>query len=382
MKVFIAIDSFKGSLSSLRAGHAAAEGIRAVYPDAKIHVSPLADGGEGTVDAVITAANGVKKELRVTGPLGKPIIASYGILPKTKTAVIEMAAASGITLVPTEKRDPLHTTTYGVGELIADAVAEGCREFLIGIGGSATNDGGAGMLQALGVKLLQNDGTPIEKGAIGLSTLSRIDTSGILPTLRECRIRVACDVKNPLCGENGCSAVFGPQKGATISSIKEMDAWLSRYAALTQKYHNANADMNIPGCGAAGGLGFAFLSYLNAELASGIELVLNATDAESNIRDADIVITGEGKLDAQSAMGKAPVGVAKLAKRHGKPVIALAGGVTEEAHITHAHGIDSFFPIVRTPCSLADAMDEENAYRNLKNTTEEIFRLLHTLRYQ
>ena len=293
-----------------------------------------------------------------------------------------MAAASGITLVHTEKRDPLHTTTYGVGELIADAVAEGCREFLIGIGGSATNDGGAGMLQALGVKLLQNDGTPIEKGAIGLSTLSRIDTSGILPTLRECRIRVACDVKNPLCGENGCSAVFGPQKGATISSIKEMDAWLSRYAALTQKYHNANADMNIPGCGAAGGLGFAFLSYLNAELASGIELVLNATDAESNIRDADIVITGEGKLDAQSAMGKAPVGVAKLAKRHGKPVIALAGGVTEEAHITHAHGIDSFFPIVRTPCSLADAMDEENAYRNLKNTTEEIFRLLHTLRYQ
>ena len=382
MKVFIAIDSFKGSLSSLRAGHAAAEGIRAVYPDAKIHVSPLADGGEGTVDAVITAASGIKKELRVTGPLGKPITASYGILPKTKTAVIEMAAASGITLVPTEKRDPLHTTTYGVGELIADAVAEGCREFLIGIGGSATNDGGAGMLQALGVKLLQNDGTPIEKGAIGLSTLSRIDTSGILPTLRECRIRVACDVKNPLCGENGCSAVFGPQKGATISSIKEMDAWLSRYAALTQKYHNANADMNIPGCGAAGGLGFAFLSYLNAELASGIELVLNATDAESNIQDADIVITGEGKLDAQSAMGKAPVGVAKLAKRHGKPVIALAGGVTEEAHITHAHGIDSFFPIVRTPCSLADAMDEENAYRNLKNTTEEIFRLLHTLRYQ
>ena len=375
MNVFIAIDSFKGSLSSLQAGNAAAEGIRAVFPDAKITISPLADGGEGTVDAVVSATHGRKRTITVTGPLGTPVESTYGILDETKTAVIEMAAAAGITLVPEEKRNALYTTTFGVGEMIADAVRKGCRDFLIGIGGSATNDGGTGMLRALGAKFLDVNGNDIPLGAIGLSTLAEIRTEGLLKELSACRFRVACDVKNPLCGENGCSAVFGPQKGLTSEYIPLADAWLSHYASLT-KTVNPTSDAEKEGCGAAGGMGFAFLSYLNAELRSGIELVLDVTEAEKHIRYADIVITGEGKLDGQSCMGKAPVGVAKLAKKHGKIVIALAGGVTEDANRTHDHGIDAFFPIVRTPCTLAAAMDAENAYRNMKSTVQEIFRLI------
>lgn len=375
MNIFIAIDSFKGSLSSLQAGKAAAEGIRAIYPDAKITVSPLADGGEGTVDTVIGAMRGRKRTLTVTGPLGEPVKAAYGILTETKTAVIEMAAAAGITLVPEERRNALYTTTFGVGEMIADAVHEGCRDFLIGIGGSATNDGGTGMLRALGVKFLNENGQDIPLGAFGLSTLAEIRTEGILLALAECRFRVACDVKNPLCGENGCSAVFGPQKGLPAEYISLADAWLSHYAALTKTVSPAS-DAEKEGCGAAGGMGFAFLSYLNAELRSGIELVLDVTEAEKHIQDADIVLTGEGRLDGQSCMGKAPVGVAKIAKKHAKTVIALAGGVTEDAVQTHDHGIDAFFPIVRTPCTLAEAMQTENAYRNMRSTVREIFRLI------
>lgn len=375
MNIFIAIDSFKGSLSSLQAGKAAAEGILSVFPDAKITVSPLADGGEGTVDTMIGAMHGRKRTLTVTGPLGAPVEAAYGILGETKIAVIEMAAAAGITLVPEEKRNALYTTTFGVGEMIADAVHKGCRDFLIGIGGSATNDGGTGMLRALGAKFLDQNGNDIPLGAIGLSTLAEIRTDGLLKELSDCRFRVACDVKNPLCGENGCSAVFGPQKGLAAEYISLADAWLSDYAALTKTLSPAS-DAEKEGCGAAGGMGFAFLSYLSAELRSGIELVLDVTEAEKHIQEADIVLTGEGRLDGQSCMGKAPVGVAKLAKKHGKTVIALAGGVTEDAVQTHDHGIDAFFPIVRTPCTLAEAMQTENAYRNMRSTVREIFRLI------
>ena len=375
MKVIVAIDSFKGSLSTFEAGKAAAKGIQAVYPEAEVVISPLADGGEGTVDAILLATNGERKVIHVHDPLGRSISASYGIIRETKTAVIEMAAASGITLVSEKERNPFYTTTLGVGEMIADAICEDCREFIIGIGGSATNDGGIGMLSALGVKFSDKNGNDIAKGGLGLRDLAKIDVDSMLSTLRECRFHIACDVKNPLCGENGCSAIFGPQKGLTTDNIPLMDAWLSHYAALT-KTINASADATYPGCGAAGGLGFAFLSYLPAELCSGIELVIRATGLEQHMQDADIVITGEGRLDGQSCMGKAPVGVALLAKKYKKPVIALAGGVTEEASSLHEHGIDAFFPIVRTPCTLEEAMKTENAYRNLKNTTEQIFRLI------
>ena len=375
MKVIIAIDSFKGSLSTLEAGKAAAEGIQAVYPEAEIVISPLADGGEGTVDAILLATKGERKVIPVHDPLGRNITASYGIIRETKTAVIEMAAASGITLVSENERDPFYTTTLGGGEMITDAISEGCREFIIGIGGSATNDGGIGMLSALGVKFFDKDGNIVEKGGIGLRDMEKIEVGSMLSALKECRFHIACDVKNPLCGENGCSAVFGPQKGLAAENIPLMDAWLSHYAKLT-KTVNPSADETYPGCGAAGGLGFAFLSYLPAELSSGIELVMRATGLEQHMKDADIVITGEGRLDGQSCMGKAPVGVAALAKKYGKPVIAVAGGVTKEASSLHEYGIDAFFPIVRTPCTLGEAMKTENAYRNLKHTAEQIFRVL------
>ena len=376
MKAVIAIDSFKGSLSSLTAGKAAEEGIRAVYPDADIRVFPIADGGEGTVDAIVYARGGEMQKVLVHGPRGRMTEAIYGKIGNI--AVIEMAAASGITLISEAERDPMQTTTYGVGEMIADAIEKGCREFLIGIGGSATNDGGVGMLQALGFAFVDQNGFPISHGAKGLKELAKIETKDVLPALAECRFSVACDVKNPLCGANGCSTVFGPQKGATAETIPQMDAWLAHYAELTRTV-NPDADPNREGCGAAGGLGFAFLSYLHAELRSGIEIVMEASKLETAIADADIVITGEGKLDGGSCMGKVPVGVATLAKKHGKPVIAVAGSIADDASHTHAYGIDAFFPIVQAPCSLSDAMNDANAYRNLKRTAEEIFRLWKTL---
>ena len=379
MKAVIAIDSFKGSLSSREAGYAAKDGILNVYPNAEIIVSPLADGGEGTAETVISAMKGCMRTAFVHDPLGRKVRAAYGIIKEKNCAVIEMAASSGITHLMENERDPLHTTTYGVGELIADAIKKGCREFIIGLGGSATNDGGIGMLTALGFEFLDKDGKPVPSGAKGLETLAKIETANALPALSECHFSVACDVKNPLCGENGCSAVYGPQKGASAETIPLMDAWLSHYAKLTCAV-NPNADPETAGCGAAGGLGFAFLSYLNAELCSGIDLVIHATGLEEHIRNADIVLTGEGRLDGGSCMGKAPTGVAKLAKKYGKPVIAVAGCVTEEATQTHAHGVDAFFSIVPAPCTLAEAMNKEIAYRNLKNTTAQIFRLWKTAR--
>ncbi len=373
MKIVIAIDSFKGSLTSMQAGNAAAEGIKRVCPDAEINVSPLADGGEGTVDALVSGLGGEYRSVQVTGPCDRTVTARYGIIGST--AVMEMAAAAGITLVPRGELDPMKTTTYGVGEMIRDATEHGCRKFIVGIGGSATNDGGAGMLRALGFGLLNSRGEQIPRGAAGLAELVRITDENVLPELSECSFRIACDVANPLCGENGCSAVFATQKGAKPADIPVMDGWLARFAELTKAVRTA-ADPDYPGAGAAGGLGFAFLSYTNAVLQSGVELILRETRLEEYIRTADIVITGEGRLDAQAAMGKAPVGVAKLAEKYGKPVIAFAGSVTKEAAILHEHGIDAYFPILRGVCSLEEAMKVENAERNLADTTEEVFRAL------
>lgn len=377
-KIVIAIDSFKGSLSTFEAGNAIKEAAKAVYPDAEVIISPIADGGEGTVEAIISAAGGELINTIVKNPLGEKIEAAYGMIPHTKTAVIEMSAAAGITLIDADERNPMNTTTYGVGQMILDAILRGCRNFVIGIGGSATNDGGVGMLQALGFAFLDKDGEEVSPGAKGLRDIADIKVDNAVKELKECSFCVACDVKNLLCGENGCSAVYGPQKGATPEMIKDMDLWLAKYADITKKVLPAS-NANVPGTGAAGGLGFAFLSYLGGKLMSGIELVMKETALEKHIRDADIVITGEGRLDGQSYMGKAPVGVAGLAKKYERPVIAFSGCVTEDATLCNEYGIDAFFPIVRKPCTLEEAMNKDNAYENLKNTAYQVFRLIDTL---
>lgn len=375
MKVVVAIDSLKGSLTSLEAGEAIQEGILRAISDAEVIVRPLADGGEGTVEALTRGMNGRYEKITVTDPLGRPTDAVYGILEDSHTAIIEMSAAAGITLIDAKDRNPMNTTTYGVGEMIKDAIGKGCRHFFIGIGGSATNDGGIGMLQALGYGMLDTEGKQVSFGAKGLAELVSITDENVLPELKECTFQIACDVKNPLCGELGCSAIFGPQKGATPDMITQMDSWLGKYALLTANCYK-KADSNYPGTGAAGGMGFAFLSYMNAELRSGVQIVLEETKLEEYIRNADIVVTGEGCLDGQSVMGKAPIGVAALAKKHHKKVIAFAGCVTEDAKVCNQNGIDAFFPILRNVVTREEAMDTDNAHRNMTDTAEQVFRLI------
>ena len=375
MKAVVAIDSLKGSLSSMEAGNAIAEGIYRADAEAKVEVRPLADGGEGTVDALVQGMNGSLRKVRVTGPLGDKVDAAYGIIEEAKMAVIEMSAAAGITLVPDEKKNPLFTTTYGVGEMIWDAIEKGCRKFVVGIGGSATNDGGIGMLQALGYDFLNSKGNAVPYGAKGLEDLAEIRKEHVLPELAQCEFKVACDLTNPLCGPLGASAVYGPQKGATPEMVREMDQWLADYAKLAANC-SERADAEHPGTGAAGGLGFAFLTFTNAVLESGITIVLEETKLEQYIQDADIVITGEGRLDGQTAMGKAPVGVAKLAGKYKIPVLAFAGSVTKDARKCNEEGIHAFFPILRGITTLEDAMDAENARRNLMETVEQVFRLI------
>ena len=370
------MDSFKDSLSSIEAGTAVCSGILRVYPDAKIKVLPLADGGEGTVEALTLGMGGELQSIEVTGPLNEQkVTAQYGILRNKKTAIIEMAAAAGLTLLPSEKRNPLYTTTYGVGEILRDAINKGCRHFIIGIGGSATNDGGLGMLQALGWQMLDSVGEAVPHNAIGLERLAVIDDSTVLPALKECTFRIACDVTNPLWGQEGCSTVFGPQKGAPPNMIPIMDEWLQHYAELAKaKYPQANPQS--PGAGAAGGLGFAFLTFTNAALESGINIVMKETQLEEQIAVADMVITGEGRLDGQSIMGKAPIGVAHLAKKHAKPVIAFSGCVTTEARLCNKHGIDAYFPILRQVSTLSQALEPKNAQQNMTDTVEQVFRLI------
>lgn len=378
MKVVVAIDSLKGSLTSLEAGEAIQEGILCAISDAEVIVRPLADGGEGTVEALTRGMNGRYEKITVTDPLGRPTDAVYGILEDLHTAIIEMSAAAGITLIDAKDRNPMNTTTYGVGEMIRDAIGKGCRHFFIGIGGSATNDGGIGMLQALGYGMLDTEGKQVSLGAKGLAELVSITDEDVLPELKKCTFQIACDVKNPLCGEKGCSAVFGPQKGATPDMITQMDSWLGKYALLTANRYK-KADSQYPGTGAAGGMGFAFLSYMNAELRSGVQIVLEETKLEEYVKDADIVVTGEGCLDGQSVMGKAPIGVAALAKKHHKKVIAFAGCVTEDAKVCNQNGIDAFFPILRNVVTREEAMDTDNAHRNMTDTAEQVFRLIKAM---
>lgn len=376
MKVVVAIDSFKGSLSSVSAGNAVKEAVLKVNSSAEVTVYPLADGGEGTVDALYEGLGGELQNVTVTGSLGDKVNAQYCILPDKVTAVMEMASAAGITLVPMSQRNPLNATTFGVGEMIKDAIRKGCRRFVIGIGGSATNDGGVGMLSALGFEFIDENGKYIENGARGLENLKIIKTENALPELKECSFSIACDVTNPLCGGYGCSAVFGPQKGADSKMIADMDGWLLNYSDLARLV-SGKADKDYPGVGAAGGLGFAFHTFLNAELQSGVKIVLQETHLEDAIKNADIIVTGEGRLDSQTAMGKAPIGVAKLAKKYGKKVIAFSGCVSEDAEILNDCGIDAFFPILRGIVTLDEALDEKNAYKNLVATAYQTFRLLN-----
>ena len=417
MKIVVAMDSFKGCLSSREAGEAAAEGIRQVWPEAEIVVRPLADGGEGTVAAL---TNGSAERVTVTGPLGEPVVCEYGIVGEqlmtgSETsadtgrlagnisagnaqghllAVIECSGACGLPLVPPERRNPMYTTTYGLGEVILDAAAKGCRRFLIGLGGSATNDGGAGMLQTLGYRLTDADGNKIARGAEGLKSLEKIELPAAefarvelsaaeqasykaISLLSQCEFRVACDVTNPLCGPLGCSAVFGPQKGARAADIPMMDEALRRYAEKVREV-NPQADPDTPGSGAAGGLGFAFRAVLGAELLPGSQLVIEETNLESYIADADLIITGEGRLDAQTAMGKAPAAVAALAQTHGVPVIALAGSVEAEESILRKMGLTAWYGINdRTVYDLATAMQPEMARRNMAETAEYAIRKMY-----
>lgn len=385
MKIVVAMDSFKGSMTSLEAGNAAKDGILRAMPDAEVTVRPLADGGEGTMESLLFAAQAIPREVTVTGPLGAPVTATYAAA-SNGTAILDMASAAGLILVPEDRRDPMQTTTRGLGELILAAAEEGCRDFLIGIGGSATNDAGAGMLAALGVSLLDGSGSPIPDGAKGLRSLAHIDPSTMHPVIRECRFRIICDVTNPLCGENGASFVYGPQKGADPAMCEELDALLAHFAELTGNAL-ANSSMQIPedlasypGAGAAGGLGYAFLTYLNAALLPGIEVVLSETRLEDYVKEADLLVTGEGRIDGQTANGKAPAGAAALAKKHGVPAIAFAGIVTvtdEEADKLKEAGIDAFYSISPPDMPHSEAKKTKNAVRNMANTAKCVFSSPH-----
>ena len=373
MKIVIAPDSYKESLSALEVAQAVEAGFRQVFPDADYVLVPVADGGEGTVDAMVAATGGRKETVTVSGPLGEPVEAFYGLTGDGDTAVIEMAAASGLALVPPDRRNPLLTNSRGTGELIRAALDAGARRFILGIGGSATNDGGAGMVQALGARLLDLEGRELDGSGGDLARLERIDVSALDPRLAECRIEVACDVDNPLTGARGASAVFGPQKGATPEMVQALDANLARLARIVGRDLGVVVD-TVPGAGAAGGMGAAMLAFFGATLKPGIEIVTAAVDLDTHVRDADLVITGEGRIDFQTVHGKTPIGVARVAKRHGKPVIGIAGSLGAEVGVVHAHGIDAVFSVLGKPCTLDEAL--RDAAANVELTARNVAAVL------
>lgn len=372
MKIVIAPDSFKESLSAMAVANEIEAGFREIFPDAEYRKLPVADGGEGTVQAMIDASGGKLVALEVTGPLGEPVAAFYGLMGDGQTAVIEMAAASGLELVPPAQRNPLRTTSFGTGQLIRHALDAGARRFVLGIGGSATNDGGAGMLQALGGRLIDATGADLAPGGGALNMLDRIDLSGLDARIKECRFEVACDVNNPLVGPQGASAIFGPQKGATPEMVARLDDNLRHYAQIILR--DLGRDVaGVPGAGAGGGIGAAMMVFLGGRLRPGSEIVTDAVGLDAALADADLVITGEGRIDGQTIQGKTPVGVARVAQRHGKPVIAIGGSLGTGAAAVHAHGISAVFGSVSRPCTveaaLADAAaNVRGAARNIAAT--------------
>jgi glycerate kinase len=355
MKIVIAPDSFKESLTAMAVASEIEAGFREFFPDAQYVKLPVADGGEGTVQAMIDASGGRRVELQVTGPLGEPVSAFYGLMGDGATAVIEMAAASGLELVPPARRNPLHTTSYGTGQLILNALDAGARRFVLGVGGSATNDGGAGMLQALGGRLLDAAGAELNAGGGALAALARIDLSALDARIKDSVFDIACDVTNPLVGERGASAIFGPQKGATPEMVEQLDANLRHYAAIIARDLDQHV-AEIAGAGAGGGIGAGMMVFLGGRLRPGSEIVTAAVGLDAAVVDADLVITGEGRIDGQTIHGKTPIGVAKVAQRHGKPVIAIAGGLATGAAAVHAHGIDAVFGAVSRPCTVEEAL--------------------------
>ena len=377
MNILVAMDSFKGSLTSIEAGNAVMAAVKSVDKDADVEVFSVSDGGEGLTQSLLYGKEHELRKMHVTGPLGQMVEATYGIYMHAgkKHAVIEMAAAAGLTLVPESMRNPLNTTTYGVGEMILDAIDQGCRYFIIGIGGSATNDAGIGMLQALGYQFTDDDGKEVSFGAVAVRDTAHISEENVSGELRECDFCVVCDVKNPLHGENGCSRVFAPQKGATLEQTMEMDGWMERYADVV-KMSYPNADAFTDGAGAAGGLGFALQTFLRARLERGIETVLHEIGFEKKVATADFVITGEGKLDEQTAMGKVPAGVAECAKKHKVRVLAFGGLVDRNALDKLKHvGIDACHEITPAGMSIEDAMKKEIALENLKRTVTWVLNL-------
>lgn len=372
MKIVIAPDSFKESLSALEAAKAIKEGLERVWPHAKYELVPMADGGEGTVQSLVDATGGIRENQEVCGPLGKPVPGFFGLLGDGKTAVIEMAAAAGLEYLKPAERDPLKATTYGVGELIRAALDQGARHILLGLGGSATNDGGCGMAQALGARLLDKKGHSIVRGGAALAQLATIDVSELDPRIAETTFDIATDVTNPLTGNLGASAVFGPQKGASPEDVRLLDLAMKHYAEIAARDLKTSID-GVPGGGAAGGLGAGALCFLGGSILPGIDLVIKEAKLEDKMQDASLVITGEGKIDGQTIYGKTPIGVAKAAKKQGIPIIALAGSLAEGCGAVYDHGIDALFSIVPGAVTLDMAL--RTARENLTRTSENVARV-------
>lgn len=372
MNIIIAPDSFKGSLRASEVADSIEKGIKNVSKKIKTIKIPIADGGEGTVEALITAMKGAIYYKKVTGPLGEKIKASYGIIKSEKTGIIEMASASGLTLVPISKRNPLFTTTYGTGELIKQVIIDGCNKIIIGIGGSATNDGGMGMLQALGVEFLDLNGNKLGFGGKELIKIHSINLNNMFSPLKDIEFIVASDVTNPICGKKGASYVFGHQKGATPEIVKQLDDGLKNYALKIKKFLKKDIT-KTPGAGAAGGLGGGLVAFLNAKIKSGINIIIEKTKFEEKLSNANLVITGEGNTDSQTLFGKVPAGIAKIAKKHNVPVICLSGGLGDDLKKLYNIGITAFFSIINHPMDLQSAI--KNSKKLIESSTENIVRL-------
>ena len=373
MKIVIAPDSYKGSIYASDAARAMEDGVRRVLPDAEVVLVPVADGGDGTLETLVETSGGRIITSEVTGPLGEPVSAQWGAMGDGVTAVAEMARTSGLALVRLEDRDPLNATTYGLGEVILEALEAGYRRFILGIGGSATNDAGAGMAQALGVRLLDADGAALPPGGAALARLARIDTSGLDSRAVEAEFDVACDVNNPLTGPEGASAVYGPQKGATPEMIKQLDAALANFAEVVKRDLGADVD-GVTGSGAAGGLGGGIMAFLGGRLRPGVDIVLDTVDLESRLDGADLIITGEGCMDFQTVYNKAPIGVARLAGERNIPVIGVSGSLGDGFTDVHEHGIAAAVAITHAPMTLDEATDR--VAELIASATEQAVRLV------